>query len=227
MKNASQQFNAEQRRQVAAAVAAAERNTSAEIVPCVATSSGRYDRAEDVVGLWLGMIALVAVYCLWPPPSSESGSWDSPEPWMFPAGMVLATVAGFVVGAVVASRLGWLRRLFTPRRQMCDEVIERARAVFFDQRVHHTVGATGVLLYVSLYERKAVVLADEAIVDKLGPNALQDVCDALTAHLRRSHPADALCQAIAATGDKLAAVLPRAADDVNELPDALVILDGR
>ncbi len=226
MKDASQRFSAEQRRQVAAAVTAAERKTSAEIVPCAATSSGRYDRAEDIVGLWLGMITLVAACLLWPPNSRESGSWDSPEPWMFPAALVLVAVAGFVVGAIVASRVGWLRRLFTPRRQMCDEVTERARAVFFDQRVHHTAGATGVLLYVSLYERKAVVLADQAIVDKLGPNALQDVCDTLTAHLRRSHPTDALCQAIAAVGEKLAAVLPGAADDVNELPDALVILDG-
>jgi len=226
MKNASQQFNAEQRRQIAVAVAAAERNTSAEIVPCVATASGRYDRAEDVVGLWLGMIGLVAACLLWPPNAGEPGSWDSPEPWVFPAVMVLVAVAGFVIGAVVASRGGWLRRLFTPGRQMRDEVTQRASAVFFDQRIHHTAGATGVLLYVSLYERKAIVLADQAIVDKLGPNALQDVCGALTAHLRHSHPTDALCQAIAAVGEKLAPVLPRAADDVNELPDALVTLDA-
>jgi putative membrane protein len=227
MKKASEQFSADQRRQVAAAVTAAEHNTSAEIVPCVATSSGRYDRAEDVVGLWLGMIGVIAVFLLWPPQSREAGSWSSPEPWVFPAVMVLVVVAAFVVGAVVASRIAWLRRLFTPRQQMRDEATERARTVFFDRRVHHTTGATGVLLYVSLFERKAIVLADEAIVGKLGPNALQDVCDTLTAHLRRSHPADALCQAIAAMGEKLAAVLPRAADDVNELPNALVILDGR
>ena len=107
-----------------------------------------------------------------------------------------------------------------------NEVAERASAVFFDQRVYRTAGATGVLLYVSLYERKAVVLADRAIVDKLGPNALQDVCDTLTAHLRQSHPTNALCQAIAAVGEKLAPVLPRAADDINELPDALVTLDA-
>ncbi len=226
MKQASEQFDADQRRQVAAAVTAAERNTSAEIVPCVATSSGRYDRAEDVVGLWLGMIGLVAVCLLWLPQPRESGSWNSPEPWVFPAVMVLVAVAGFVVGAVAAGRIAWLRRLFTPRRQMRDEVAQRARVVFFDQRVHHTAGATGVLLYVSLFERRAIVLADEAIVGKLGPNALQGVCDTLTARLRRSHPTDALCEAIASVGEKLAAVLPREAGDVNELPDALVTLDG-
>jgi putative membrane protein len=226
MKIASQQFSVEQRQQIAASVAAAEGKTSAEIVPCVATASGRYDRAEDIFGLWLGMLGLVACCVFWGPNRAEPGSWDAPAAWVFPAVLVLAVVLGFVVGAVVASRVGWLRRLFTPARQMRDEVARRASAVFFDKRAHRTAGATGVLLFVSLYERQAVVLADQAIVAKLGPNALQDVCDTLTASLRRSHPADALCQAVAAAGERLAPVLPRASDDVNELPDALVTLDG-
>jgi putative membrane protein len=225
MKYASQHFNPEQHRQINTAVVAAERNTSAEILPCVATSSGRYDRAEDIVGLWLGVAGMVAVSLLWPPHYAESGRWDVPAAWVFPVALVLAAIVGFIVGAVLASRIAWLRRLFTPSRQMSDEVTQRAGAVFFDQRIHHTAGATGVLLYVSLYERKAVVLADQAILDKLGPNALQDVCDILTSHLCDSHPADALCQAIAAIGEKLAPVLPRSTDDLNELPDALVTLD--
>ena len=108
---------------------------------------------------------------------------------------------------------------------MRNEVSERARAVFFDNRVYRTAGATGILLYVSLYERMAVVLADQAILDKLGPDALQDVCSTLTAHLRHSHPSDALCEAIAAAGEKLATVLPRTTDHVSELPNALVTLD--
>lgn len=226
MKIASQHFDDKQRRQIATAVAAAERHTSAEIVPCVSTASGRYDRAEDVVGLWLAMIGLVAACLVWRPNAGETGSWDAPEPWVFPAVLVMVSVLGFIVGAIVASRVAWLRRLFTPVRQMRDEVARRASAAFFDRRAHHTAGATGVLLFVSLYERQAVVLADQAIVDKLGPNALQDVCNTLTASLHHSHPTDALCQAIAAVGEKLGPVLPRAADDVNELSDALVTLDG-
>lgn len=226
MKKASQYFNDERRRRVGQAVAAAERNTSAEIVPCVVTASGRYDRAEDIVGLWLGMIGLALVYLFCPQIRQEPGSWNTPNTWVFPTLMILVPVMGFVLGAVVASRVGWLRRLFIPAREMRDETLRRARAVFFDQHVHHTAGATGVLLLVSLYERRAAVLADEAILDKLGPTALQDVCDALTSHLRHSHPADALCEAIALVGKKLAAVLPRDAADIDELPDALVTIDG-
>jgi putative membrane protein len=225
MRQASEYFNDEQRKAVEQAVAEAERKTSAEIVPVVATASGRYDRPEDIVGLWLGIAALIVAWWLLPAAPVESGDWGGVAPWQRLVVMVVATVVGFVVGAVLASHVGWLRRLFTPRRQMRDEVAARARAVFFDSRVHHTAGNTGLLVYVSLYERMAAVLADQSILDKLGQNAIDELCATLTESLRRHHPADAIRQTILAAGDKLAPVLPVAKDDVNERPDALIVLD--
>ena len=139
--------------------------------------------------------------------------------------VVAAVVVGFVIGAVIASRVGWLRLLFTPRRQMCDEVAARARTIFFDSRVHHTAGNTGLLVYVSLYERMAAILADQSILDKLGQDALDELCATLTRKLRDLHPADAISQTISIAGEKLAPVLPRAEDDINELSDTLIILD--
>ena len=61
MKPASSLFNDQARERVNQAIAQAESKTSAEVVPVVATASGRYDRPEDIVGLWLGIIALQAV----------------------------------------------------------------------------------------------------------------------------------------------------------------------
>jgi putative membrane protein len=226
MRKASKRFSDEQRNAVTQVVAEAEGRTSAEIVPVVAAASGRYDRAEDIVGLWTAVGGLVAVWLALPPPPAESGSWGGIPDWAPLLLAAAAVVAGFVVGAALASRVGWLRHLFTPRRQMRDEVAARARAVFFDSRVHHTAGDTGLLLYVSLYERMAVILADRDVVEKLGQSALDELCNVLTGRLRELHPADALCQTIRLAGERLASVLPRAADDVNELSDALVILDG-
>jgi putative membrane protein len=225
MRQASAYFNDEQRRTVEQAVVEAERNTSAEIVPVVATASGRYDRPEDVVGLWLGMIGLIVAWWMLPVAPAEAGSWGGMPEWEKLLIVVVTAVAGFVIGAVLASRVGWLRRLFTPKRQMRDEVAARARVVFFDSRVHHTTGSTGLLLYVSLYERMTAVLADQSITDKLGQKVLDELCAGLTRKLQDLHPADAFCQTIRVSGEKLATVLPRAKDDVNELSDALVILD--
>ncbi len=225
MQQASKQFNDAQRQAVEQAVIEAERKTSAEIVPVVASASGMYDRAEDVIGLWVGILSLIAAWWVLPGVPTESGSWGGMPEWQKLLVMIVATVVGFVIGAAVASHVGWLRLLFTPRQQMRDEVAARARAVFFDSRVHHTSGHTGLLVYVSLYERMAAVLADENVLNKLGQPALDALCAALISNLRDLSPADAICQTIRVVGDKLEPVLPRAEDDVNERPDSLVLLD--
>jgi putative membrane protein len=225
MKRASQRFTKEEKEKVGAAVAQAEAKTSAEIVPAVATDSGRYDRPEDTVGLWFGIAALVVAWAALPPMEAEAGSWGGPPPVLEIVILAAAVLAGFLLGAVLGARIGWLRHLFTPRRQMHEEVDRRARQIFFDNRVHRTKGATGILLYVSLFERMASVIADETTTEKLGQPVLEALCAKLTEDLGTLAPAEALCASVALAGEKLAEVLPAEAGDVNELPDALVILD--
>ena len=225
MRSASKSFADDDKARVVKAVALAESMTSAEIVPVVATASGRYDRSEDIVGLLVGTILGVVVWLLfaaYAPPAPDWGLSLSALELPF---IIVAFVVGFVLGASVASRVGWLRALFTPRSQMRDEVAARARAVFFDSRVHHTEGQTGVLVFVSLYERTAAVIADKAVTEKAGQGTLDDVRDTLVTRLESGELTEALCAAIKTAGERLGAVLPREAGDVNELPDALVLLD--
>ena len=226
MQRASEQFSDEQKNRIKAAVAEAESKTSAEIVPVVASASGRYDRPEDVVGLWLGLVCLGLAWWLLPQARAEAGSWGGGFPaWARLVGMLAATVIGFVGGAVIATYVGWLRRLFTPAAQMRDEVAARARGVFFDSSVHHTGGGTGLLVYVSLHERMAAILADQAVLDKLGQAALDELRDRLLAGIAAAGLTGARCEVIVAAGEKLGEVLPIAPDDVNELPNDLVLLD--
>ena len=228
MKRAADLFDEPAKKRVKAAVAAAEQTTSCELVPVVATASGRYDRAEDVVGLWCGCAAGVAVWLLWPH-AVDAGDWAAPPAWVGPVVLVAATVLAFVLGAWLATKLGALRRPFIPEDQAADEVNAAARRAFFDRRVHHTAGATGVLLFVSLYERRAVVLADRAVVEALGEGFTCEVCAVLTEGLRSGDTpdavCDALCAALAEAARRLAPVLPRVADDRDELSDALVLLE--
>jgi putative membrane protein len=225
MRRASEHFNEEQRQRIEQAVAEAEAQTSCEIVPTVATASGRYDRPEDLIGLWLAVAAAVSIWLFFPRPADESGSWGGLPSYVGVLALVAGIVVAFIVGAVIGSRIGWLRRLFTPRQQMLEEVYSRAREVFFDKRVHHTSGATGLLIYVSLFEHTAVVLGDQEILDQLGQPFLDKLCRQLTTGLARHSPADALCQVIAAAGEQLSAAFPRADGDVNELQDTLVLID--
>lgn len=225
MAGTSDIFTAADRERVNQAVREAESATSAEILPVVARSSGRYDRAEDVVGLWFAVLALIAVWLIVPLPNVAPGDWAGIAPvWQLVA-LIAGMVAGFVVGAIIGERIDWLRRLFAPRSQMREEVEGRARQVFFDQRVHHTAGGSGVLLYVSLLEHMAAVVADQSVLDKLGQERIDEVCREFTQRLHDGTPTDALCDTSRSIGRMLAAVLPRAEDDVNELADALVVIE--
>ena len=169
-------FSEADRQRVAQAIQEAESKTSAEIVPVIARSSGRYDRPEDIVGLWFGLLGIVLVWFFYPDARVKSGSWDSPEPVWELILLVCVTIGGFIVGAVLATRVGWLRRLFTPAKQMREEVYGRARQVFFDNRVYRTAGGSGVLLYISLYERMAAVIADQNVIDKMGQAQIDQTC---------------------------------------------------
>ena len=225
MQRASDLFNAEQRKHIDEAVAEAEAKTSCEIVPVVATASGRYDRPEDIIGLWLAIFAAIAVWLMFPRLSDESGSWDGMPIYVGLLTMVAGVVVAFIVGVVAGSRIGWLRRLFTPRNQMLEEVSARARELFFDKRVHHTNGATGLLIYVSLFEHMAVVLGDQEVLDKLGPTSLDRLCQLLTEGVHQGDLANAICSVIAEAGKQLSGPLPRAEGDVNELQNTLVLID--
>ena len=97
--------------------------------------------------------------------------------------------------------------------------------MFYGQTVHHTAGQTGVLIYVSLYERMVAVLADQVVSDKLGQTSLNELRDMLIVGLRDGKVTNAFCQTIQAAGQRLAPVLPRQADDANELPEALITID--
>lgn len=227
MPSASLLFSQNDRQKINDFVRLAETLTSAEIVPVVASASGRYDRAEDIAGLWLGIGFMVAVPFLWPAPTDflELGSWGSDPTLRQVVMQVVAMLAGFVLGVVICSKITRVRRLFTPSSQMSDEVNQKARSVFYDNRVHQTQSGGGVLIYLSLYERVAVVLADQQVLQALGPPDIDDLCRSLTEALRQRQPTDALCQTIQAAGEKLKLVLPRSNEDINELPNSLVTID--
>lgn len=225
MLNANKLFDEVQRKQIEQAVASAEAKTSCEIVPVVATRSGRYDRPEDIVGLWFAVIAGVVVWLLMPRHAADAGSWAASTIAIEIVVLVASLFLAFIIGAVVGSRVGVIGRLFTPKQQMADEVNAKARQVFFDSRVHHTAGATGLLIFVSLFEHIAVVLADKDVLEKIGQQAIDNLCNQLTIGLHEGKYTEALSDVIAAAGELLEGPLPRQGDDVNELADVLVLVD--
>jgi len=224
MQRASNMFTADDRRRVAVAVAGTEGRTAAEIVPIVATESARYDRAEDLGGGLLGLSAMAAVWMFFQGENPAAGGWDGLALSVPPFVLVLTLVAGCVIGVILTARVAWLKRLFASRRRGERAVDERAAQLFFDQRVHHAPTGSGVLIYVSLFERRAAILADRTAFDVLGQKRIDEMCRWLSGDLKRGDVTGSLCTMIERLGDALAGDLPRADGDENELPDALITI---
>lgn len=225
MKRASKFFSDGEKQRIEQAIADAEAKTSAEIVPALATASGRYDRAEDIAGLWFGLIAMTIAWFALRAQSAEAAHWGSTWSRFELPILIGLVIFGFLLGAIAAAYIPWLRSIFTPRKQMGEEVAAAAARVFFDSRVHHTEGATGLLIYLSLFERTATILADATVLQNLGQATLDDLCNNLIEGIRAGDAATALCETIADAGERLHAVLPRQDGDRDELSNTLITID--
>ncbi|MFT4562526.1 MAG: putative membrane protein [Gammaproteobacteria bacterium] len=206
------------------AIGEAEKTTAAEIVPVIATASGRYDRGEDLFGLVFACVTLVGAW--FAVPGKIDLAWSATSsPGLGIALSVAIVVGGFVIGAALATRITALRLPFIAREEMLEEVERRAIETFQRQRIRSTSRATGVLIYVSLYERIVKVLGDDNAAVQLPPAALEEICALVIDGLKQGNPATGLESAIRKTGELLAPHLPATPDDTNELANRLILID--
>ena len=214
------------RKAVSKAVNEAEMTTSGEIVPAIATASGRYDRAEDIVGLFTAVISLAVAWLIFQDIRIPEGTWASGFALSLGlAPCLLIVFIGFVVGSWLAGIFPALRLPFILRREMVEEVERRAHEVFSRERVRGTAGGAGILIYVSLYEHMVRVLADDAVADKIEQNQWNEVRDLIIDSIKKNHPDDGLCQAVIKCGEFLAEHFPPDSNDIDELTNELRILD--
>ena len=81
---------------------------------------------------------------------------------------------------------------------------------------------TGILIYVSMREHRAEIVADETIAARVSDTAWEEAMGAMLGHIREGRVADGLIAAVDKVGAVLALHCPRADDDRNELPDRLI-----
>jgi putative membrane protein len=182
-----------------------EAQTSAEIVVALRRVSGSYRDADYLAGLLLALIALLVMLFA-----------DHTFPLLsFPAGMIGA----FALGAFCSTGAPALRRALTSPSRRRAQVRTAAREAFVDQGISRTQGRTGILVFVSLLEREVEVVADHGVDPVLLGEDWARAVAALRASLTPSPAFDRFRTALLGLAPPLAHGMPRAADDVNELPD--------
>jgi putative membrane protein len=213
--------------QVTAAVTAAEAGTDGEIVTVVAAQSDAY---HDVALHWavLAMLLVLALLAAWPTLSfwihaRVGDAWAPAGPGeLFTIALVLLALT-FVLFRIL---LAWrpLRLILTPPSTKARRVRRRALALFRTAAEKRTRAATGVLLYLSLDEHRAELIADEAIHSKVAPELWGDAMADLVEEVKAGRPGAGMAKAVERIGAVLAEHFPRSSGDQNELPDRLIEL---
>jgi putative membrane protein len=216
------------RAKVAAAIAAAEANTAGEIVAVETPISDPY---HDVALHW-ALVPLFAVlaWAAWRPTALVwwydflFGGW-SPDPTQSQLLTLLMFCAAlkFTIALLI---LKWmpLRLFLTPAATKHRRVRRRAVTIFQAAASGRTTGRTGILIYLSLAERRAEIIADEAILKVTDDHTWGEAMAALLAEIRDGRVGDGICAAIERVGAVLAEHFPRSTDDLNEIPDKLIEL---
>jgi putative membrane protein len=216
------------REKVSAAIAAAEAKSNGEIVAVATPVSDAY---HDVALHW-ALVPLFAVlaWAAWRPTALVwwydvlFGGWQ-PDPTLSQLLTLLMVFAAlkFTVALLI---LKWipLRLALTPAATKHRRVRRRAISIFKAAAERRTAGRTGILIYLSMAEHRAEIVADEAILRVTDEHTWGEAMTALIAEVREGRPADGIVAAIERVGGVLAEHFPRTAEDTNEIPDKLIEL---
>ncbi|HET9638501.1 MAG TPA: hypothetical protein VFP12_04770 [Allosphingosinicella sp.] len=213
---------------VTEAVAAAERSSDGEIVTIVAARSDAY---HDV-GLHYAVLAMLLV---------PTAGALVPQSWIdwglalvfgwnaslsFRLLMLLLVVKMAIVFLIVRFAFAWMpmRMALTPASTKTRRVRRRAVELFRAGTEKKTRGRTGILLYLSLLEHRAEIVADEAIHSRVEPDVWGEAMAALIDGLKAGRPGEGMALAVGKIGEVLAKCLPPTLDNPNELPDRLIEL---
>ncbi len=213
---------------VTAAVTQAEAATTGEIVTIVARQSDAY---HDASLQWavLGMVLTLAVLAFHPVAADQIYArlvdpWaqSAPQGALFGIALVLMTLV--YLGVRLMLTVPALRIALTPGATKSRRVRRRALMLFRAGAEKRTRGSTGVLLYLSLAEHRAEIVADAAIHSRVPNETWGAAMAAVLTAVRDDRPADGMADAVAQIGVVLAEHFPRTGAAVNELPDRLIEL---
>ncbi len=198
-----------EQRQVAEAIARVEQHTDAELVTVLAR---RADDYAYIPLLWASLVALVV-----------PGLLHYLVGWFSIHQLLLAQWLTFIVLCLLF-RLPRLTTRLIPRSVRHWRASNLARRQFLEQNLHHTEGATGVLIFVSEAERYVEILVDDGIAQRLDNQVWASIVARFAEQVRQGQTLQGFITCIDACGELLSAHVPLT-HPRNELPNRLVILD--
>lgn len=207
-------FSQTDREQIAAAIKKAEGRTAGEIVPFVVEQSDDYEIAWWRGGMCLSLSVILALLLL----REFTSLWLN----LGVAQIVILILGAQAAGMAAVYFAPMLRRFFAGQRLLDLRVTQRAAEAFVAEEIFRTKDRTGILIFLSLLERKVIVWGDVGINAKVEQHEWNEVVQLIISGMRAGQPSRGLIAAIEKCGELLHREgVIRRPDDTDELTDAL------
>ncbi|MAW07694.1 MAG: hypothetical protein CME61_05370 [Halobacteriovoraceae bacterium] len=187
------------------AVLQAERHTSGEIVPVILKKSDEYLYAHYLLALIFSIMGLLIV---------ENIDIN-----------VIDNVTAVIILSLIGFFLPYIRsikKILLTKKEVQEEVNQKALQMFYEQGLQNTKDGTGILIYISILEKKAVILADKGINQKVTPDYWDCEIAKLISFIKSKKMTKGVCEIISDIGGKLSEHFPIESDDKNELKNDLI-----
>ena len=208
------------------AVKKAESKTSGEIAVCLTPESSDYSIWEFFAAMFLSLVC----FCVMLPFAARINNLIESLTWVNKPGYLAAIFGGAVFFTFFVFfwmfNIPAVDRLIIPDVYKTKMVSRKAFGAFAETGVYCTEKHNGILIFVSFLERQVRIVADKGISDKISDNMWQLIADGLVSELKKGNGVDGFCDAIEKCGQLLSEHYPSEKDDVNEIPDGLLLMDN-
>lgn len=198
------------------AIAQVEKSTTGEVIPIIVKQSSFTGHLPLLLTLILFIILLVFEI----PRLGVFGDAEAK------GALFLISAGCFILAYLLAqflSTFNLVKRGLIPKLDQAAQVDARAELEFHRAGIAGTAGNTGVLLFISLMERRAVVLADKGIASKLPKESWTEICQLMLQGIKRGETAEGICSGIHRSGELLAREFPHGEENPDELSNQLIL----
>lgn len=201
-------FTEEEKKKIAETTGDVEARTIGEVAVMVVDSSNKYVEAEILGGMLVGSLISLIITALY----FNSSVWS-----FIPIIFILSLPARFIFRKFPA-----LKAPFIGLKRKEEAVRQRAVSAFYEKGLYKTRKNTGVLFFISIFERKVWVLADKGIYEKIDQELLNKFAITVSEGIREGRACASLCNAIGDAGELLAKHFPVIPGDTDELSNKVL-----
>ena len=191
--------------EIKSAVKHAEKRTSGEIVPVILNKSDEYLYTHYLLALIFSIMGILIV------DTFSINIIDNITT------VIILSLIGFFLPHIDS-----IKRILLTKKEVQEEVNQKALQLFYEQGLQNTKDGTGVLIYISILEKKAIILADKGINKIVGTDYWDNEIKKLISFIKSKKMTEGVCEIISDIGGKLSEHFPVESDDKNELKNDLI-----